>query len=511
MAGLMKTTTLHNLICSGARSTCRGGIRTSQNSLLLLAIASAPFLAGSLALAAEAEAGMNVTFLQAPAGAPLMTIPLSVSDNPAARPQGFLSQRSPRSAEEIQSLPPAIAEDYAGKEFSAYQIAALPDGARYLVVLNEDTSLKFLNRNDSGFWYARIYLVPKESEAKPKVIKEGYQAMGNDVMIPVELQLPGIGATRLKSCKTELGYSISGTQSGKPSVYTGRGAALQVTGSHVTKEGKLTLTVTVPDEMAVTSDTQVSLRFEPLQPGLPEHTASAKVTDFLTLGSARFVITALAPDFSSAKIAIVAGSLEETLKQQLQVGAQMPAFAQVDLITRRTVTQKDVLARAKTNAGVIFVFGDLESPGNRYGGGYSPPYRGAGTTVLPLPASDVADQLGLQAQAKPLLVLVTRQIGLDYLYTDLRNKIPDYLVLTDYADPLRTSFRQPQGNMGGWYGPQFGSGQEPSLRQLFNLPGNTLAIAAFDGQGNVRYVKADAASSFLVSLGEARAALVAKH
>ncbi len=448
----------------------------------------------------------GATFLQIPKGAPLISVPLAVVESSSPRSQGYLSQRVPRPQDELASVPPAVSASYVGKEFLAYQIAALPDGTRYLVVLNEDTGLKFLNRNDSAgnMWYARIYRVPKDGDAKPELVKGGYQSSGNDVMIPVQLWLPDIGTTKTKSFNTEIGYSINGYSSGKPQVYTGRGTALQVSGSHVTPEGKLTLMVTVPDELTVTPETQVVLRFEPLQPGLPEHTASGKISDFLTLGAARFAVTGVTPDFASATLALMSGSLEQTMKQQLQLGSQLPAFAQVDLITRKTVTQTDVLAKAKGSAGVVFVFGDLEPAGGR--GSYPSPYRMPGSTALPLPAADVVEQLAVQMQPKPIVVIVTRAIGLDFLYSDLRNKLPEYFVLADYADPLRTMFRQSGGP--GWYGgPPFTSGQEPSLRQLFNLPANTLAIVAFDQQGKVRYVKADAAASFLPSLAEARAAL----
>ena len=87
--------------------------------------------------------------------------------------------------------------------------------------------------------------------------------------------------------------------------------------------------------------------------GLPERSASGKVTDFLTLGAARFVVTGMAPDFSQATIAVVAGSLEQTLKENLQLGAQMPAFSQVDLVTRKAVTREEVLGRAKNAAPVV--------------------------------------------------------------------------------------------------------------------------------------------------------------
>lgn len=452
----------------------------------------------------------DATFLQVPQGTPSFSVPLAVVESSVSRSPGYLSQRAPRVQDELASVPAAISAAYVGKEFLAYQIAALPDGTRYLVALNEDTGLKFLNRNESmgNLWYARIYRIPKDGDAKPELVKEGYQSSGNDVMIPVQLWLPDIGTTKAKSFNTEIGYSMNGFQNGKPQVYTGRGTTLQVSGSHVTPEGKLTLTVTVPDELTVTPETQVLLRFEPLQPGLPDHTAAGKISDFLTLGPARFAVASITPDFASATLALMSGSLEQTLRQQLQLGSQLPAFAQVDLVTRKTVTQNDVLAKAKGSAGVVFVFGDLEPASGRFGSPYTPPYRMPGSTALPLPTADVVEQLAAQMQSKPVLVFVTRVIGLDFLYSDLRNKLPEYFVLADYADPLRTMFRQPQTGGPGWYGgPPFSGGQEPSLRQLFNLPANALAIVAFDQQGKVRYVKADAAASFLPSLAEARAAL----
>jgi hypothetical protein len=123
----------------------------------------------------------------------------------------------------------------------------------------------------------------------------------------------------------------------------------------------------------------------------------------------------------------------------------------------------------------------------------------------------VTNQLGVELKSKPVVVLVTRQIGIDFLYDDLRDQVPDYQILADYTDPLRTIFRLPQYGPGGWYGPPYPDGQDqPSLRQLFNLPANTLAIVAFDRRGKVVYVKTDAANSFLPSLSEARSALVAR-
>ncbi len=240
---------------------------------------------------------------------------------------------------------------------------------------------------------------------------------------------------------------------------------------------------------------------------MPEPTASGKLTDFLNLGSARFVVTGLAPDFSSANLAIVAGSLEQTVQQQLALGAQMPAFSQVDLLSRKTITREQLLSKAKSSAGVVFVFGDLAPPSGRFNRMMGPMGR-PDNTILPLPPGEVVEQLGIELTPKPVVVLVTRQISIDFLYEELRNILPDYLVLTDYADPLRTTFRLPQNGPGGWYGPPpFAQKDEPSLRQLFNLPPNTLSIVAFDREGKVTYVKADAASTFLPSVAEARAIL----
>ena len=181
-----------------------------------------------------------------------------------------------------------------------------------------------------------------------------------------------------------------------------------------------------------------------MSPGLPEHTASGKASDFLTLGSARFVVTAIEQDFSSATLAVVAGSLAETLKQQLQLGTQMPAFSQVDLITRKTVTREDLLATSRRSAPTVFIFGDLAASGFRPP--YGPPMGPGAGPVLPLPVAEASEQLGLELEPKPVVAFVTRQVGLDFLYGELRSKNPGYFVLCDFADPLRTTFRLPQMN-----------------------------------------------------------------
>jgi len=446
--------------------------------------------------------GKPMTFLQAPANARSFKITLAVPNHASSR-QGFLAQRSPQPLEELSSIPAAISEACAGKEFWAFEVATLPDGTRYLAVLIDDKTVKFLNRNNEPVWRARIYKLAPWNDAKPELLREGLQSSGNDVMIPVEMEVPGIGAIKVKTLRTEVGYNVSGGyQGGKPQVYSGRGAAMTVSGSQVLPEGKVTVTVNVPDEMMVTPNTQITLQFEPLTPGLPDRTASGKITDYLSLESARFMVTDLASDFSVVAVAVTTDSLEETLKRQLQLGAQMPAFSQVDLVTRKTITREELLARAKNSAGIIFVFGDLQSSAGPSPGVYIPPMHGG--MGLPLPTAEVAEQAGLD-QAKPLLVLITRQIGMEYLYQELRNKTPDYLVLSDYTDPLRTAFRTSQS---GWYGPggPYQNSHSPSLRQLFNLP-DKLAVVAFDSSGKVVFVNADASGRFLPAFADARAAL----
>lgn len=502
----MKTSYLPPPSFGLARFTRETRLRPRARRSASCAIGGLFLLLAFLVNAAESEhqatAG-SVSFIQAPEGSRSFILPLSVLETPGSRPQGYLAQRSPESATETTDLPPTIKNAYPGKEFSAFDIAKLPDGTRYLLVLHEDKAVKFLNRNEQSFLYARVYRLGPGPDAQPEIVREGFQSPGNDVTIPVEIDIPEIGITKVKKLRTEVGYSLGGLNNGRPSINTGRGQGLQVTGSQVIKEGKLTLTLNVPDDLKVASDTLATLRFEPVTSGLPERIVSGKISDYLTLGPARFVLTSLAPDFSQATLAVAAGSLEETLKQQLQVGTQMPPFSQVDLLTRKTVTRDEVLGKAKSGAPVFFVFGDLPTPRSPYG-----PYYSGGPGMggsLPMPPAEVADQLALELKPKPVVVFVTRQIGLDFLYGDLRNKTPDYLVLADFADPLRTTFRPPPGP-GSYGGPAYPMPHEPSLRQLFNLPDRSLSIVAFESSGKVVYVKADAGRDFLVSLGEARVA-----
>ncbi|MGZ4964447.1 MAG: hypothetical protein ACXWJB_14010 [Limisphaerales bacterium] len=440
----------------------------------------------------------GVSFMQPPQGAQLIKIALSLQDRHPSRHE-YLSQRSPQPLEDVTSIPAAIAKAYAGKEFSLFEMASLPNGTRYFVSLNQDKSLNFLNRTDTQIWYARIYRM--EGDSQPKIVREGYQTSGTDVLIPVELQWPGTNAAQPKTIRTEIGYNISGMNRERPQVYSGRADTLTVTGSQMVEQGRLTASVTVPPEMAVTPDTLITLGFTSTEPGLPEHAASGKIGDFITVGAVRFIVTDLAPDFSSITFAIVSGSLEKTAKEQLQLGTAMPPFSQLDLVSRKAVTREQILESAKNSSCVVFVFGDLKGPSANQG--YMPMDRGGST--LPLPAGEVAEQIALETTPKPLVVIVTRQISMEFLYQDLRNKTPDYLVLTDYSDALRTKFQMPQS--GGFYPgqPYYSMSHEPTLRQVFNLA-NTLAIAVFDRSGKVIYVKADVGNDFLGSIAEARAA-----
>lgn len=441
-------------------------------------------------------------FPTAPDSAKKLTLPLSTVEAGSRRQQGFPDQRSPSQLTPLGTLPAGLAELYPqGTQPFAYELAALADGTRYVAVLNE-ADLEIISRNPSNLWYARFAKVPPGDGATAEVLREGYLTSGGDSVIPVDLMFPPIGANKLTTRRTEIGLQWSGTNDGEPQVYSKRGPALGVAGSQVLNEGKLTVTVTVPDDYTVSASTPVSLKFKPLVPGLPERTATGKLDDLLTLGPARFVVTGLAPDFSSISLAIVASSLEETLKQQLQLGQQMPAFAQVDLLTRATVTKESLLEKAAGAPGIVMVFGNIPTPTN-------PNFPMAQQEIsLPVPPAEVAELLGAGLATKPVVVIVTREVSIEMLYSTLRNTTPPYVLLTDFVDPLRTSFRQPPNSGTAWYGGAWANNQsDASLRQLFNLPADTTAVVAFDSTGKVVFVQADANDGFLAALADAREAL----
>lgn len=469
---------------------------------ILMMLAAVPVCA-QVATPANPPAAAGYQFPSAPEGARTLTLPLSTVDSATRNQQGFIEQRSSTQLKPLATLPEGLAELYAGKESFAYEIATLLDGTRYLAVLNE-ADVKILNRNSSELWYARFAKVAPGDDSKAEVVREGYLTMGGDTTIPVQLTFPPLGTDQLTTRSGEVGFQWNGTNNGEPSIYPGRGSALRVSGSQILNEGKLTATVTVPDDYKVSASTAVSLKFEPLTPGLPERTANGELKDLLTLGTARFVVTGLAPDFSSINLAIVTSSLEETLKQQLQLGQQMPAFAQVDLLTRATVTKESLLKDAAGGPGIVMVFGNLPLPAMpNYG---NPQMQ---RTLLPVPPAEVASLLGADMPTKPVVVIVTREVSIELLYSTLRNTTPPYTLLTDFVDPLRTTFRQPQNMGGGFYGGWSSIPSDATLRQLLNLPADTTSVAAFDATGKVVYVKADASEGFLSALAEARETLKA--
>lgn len=485
------------------------------NRQICIRIVAAISLIPIIAWAADPQASpapRQIELAKVPEGAKRLTIPLTVSDPDA---QGFSNRRyigmQPNEIlQPLDSVPQALSNAYtAGKNF-AFEFATLPDGTRFIVLLGKFDSMKNLTRNQFEIWHARIYKFSQGDNSEPELLREGFQTPGGEVTFPLTVPIPDIGTNHVDTAQLEVGYSINGTPNNEPMVYSRRNLALTLSGTQITEEGQLTVTAAVPETFKVSPETSLTLSFHPLEPGLPDHIASGTARDLITLGSARIAVVSMASDFSSVTLAVVAGSLKETFQESVAVGADMPPFSQVDLVNRRTVTREDVLATARTNSGVVFIFGDLAPAGGRYNSRYVPPNVNRDSATLPLPVSEIAGQLAISTDPPPLLVIVTRQIGIDFLYGDLRNKTPDYLLITDYVDPLQTSFQLTQPGSPPFYRPRDSNPQEPSLRQVFDLPDKALPIVAVDNSGKVVYVRVDAQNTFLASLAEARAAIAAK-
>jgi hypothetical protein len=457
----------------------------------------ASWLIVSLATSAWANA-TNIVIAQAPENARRIVFQLTpLQNNPNSRQNGS------QPLEEVAPPNNAIARDFTNKESFTFQFFALKNNTRYFVTMSQDTKFKSLSREDSSssLWYGRAYRQAPETSSKPELLREGCLRMGNDVLFPVEVELPGIGATKLTSTRLDVGFSFNGMQNGKPMLYArSQGLGVQLGGFQVLPEGKLSITLTVPEELVPGPQTPVSLRFDPLSPGFPERVAASAAGDFLTLGTARFIVSEIASDFSTATVAVLAGNLDQIAKDQTEMVSTLPPFSQIELLTRASITRETLLERAKTASGIVIIFGDIGGVSRNNGP------MGAANILLPLPPTDIATQLQVDPKRKPVVVFVTRQLTGEFLYQDLRNKTPDFLVLTDYSDPLKTALRSSQ-YPGGYYSSNYGI-QDVTLRQLFNLP-ERLNIAAFDRNGKVAYVKSDATKDFLVSLAEARDALKA--
>jgi hypothetical protein len=204
------------------RSSRRPVRPSSRSRLLLNKLTCVAMMLSSADAAVDRTETGAIGFADVPSDARVVTIPLAVSEENPGQP-GYLMQRAPDNLAAMSELPASISDQYARKEFSAFEFAALADGTRYIVVLNENKEIKFLNRTEPGFWYARVYRIPPDG-GKAELLKEGLQTPGNDVTVPVELELPGIGATKLKKVRAEVGYSLNTFPGNTPQVTAGRGA-----------------------------------------------------------------------------------------------------------------------------------------------------------------------------------------------------------------------------------------------------------------------------------------------
>jgi hypothetical protein len=177
-------------------------------------------------------------------------------------------------------------------------------------------------------------------------------------------------------------------------------------------------------------------------------------------------------------------------------------MAQVELFTRRLVTGDDLLATASKSAGVLMIFGDFKEDPMP---GFFPGNQGKSAT-LQMSESGILETIrsSTAGSQMPQVVFVARQLALRKLYEEYLSKQPPFMVLSDYSDALKTSFRGPRTGGPEYYSyPGQDSTQKSTLRDSMGLPEGRVSVILLDRSGKVVYSKTDAGDDLRTPLVEA--------
>lgn len=381
----------------------------------------------------------------------------------------------------------------AEKYTAMLEMGSQADGNSYYALLRPEPTPKFLSNNNGRNDSWQAVLLKKDAAGKFTKLNEGLVSYG-DVAIPLVVPDP-----TGKPFDAKLILNVNGRTNDMPTATISIRGGREASGSIMLTNAKLTVTVDMGVALKYSRDMAVNYRLEPFDKTVPVLSGAGRIGDLVTLGSATVTVGGIAQDFSSVSLLQVSNTLDQAAKG-LQLGSRMPSFSQVELFERKTVSWRDVLDEARRTGYVVMVFGDL-ADSNQQQWGY-----GGRPSELPLDRRSIVETVSAALANAPKVIFVTRQIALKELYEEQRNQRPGYWVLSDFANPLSTSFSMP--NRGGGYMPYNPpSGEGNTLRALLSLPGDMVSVLVFDADGKLVYLRTVAGPNALPALTGANEAM----
>lgn len=440
-----------------------------------------------------------------PAGMARIMVPLTASSSDQ-------THYGPAQQRQISSGPvPERLQSAGGGAYRFHvDLGSDPAGRAYHLLVEPREDLKVLSQHGGSAPIPLSALVLRESgPAAPReleTVTSGILMPGQHTEIPfrVPLSVP-VGSNALREFGGALGFSLNPHSDGRYAGNSSFRTRLSVSGAAFLERAKIEVKMNTVAEIPPGREQQVSVSLEPLDPHVPARQASGKLSDTLTLGGMRLAVEEVAADLSAIRFAVVHGDVEQTIVRQEEAVSALPALAQVELFDRRMLSSSDLLSSAAESGWLVLVFGEFrqEETGGERGMVIVRP--GQPTSVLSMAPQAVLQILvqGTGTGRPPATAFVVRGIDLSLLYSDYLNGRPDFLVLSDYADPMRVQFRSPTPYGGGYYPPGPHSASRSTLRQILGLPDDRVSVVLFDAAGKAHYVKPDAGENLQGALLEA--------
>jgi hypothetical protein len=411
----------------------------------------------------------------------------------------FKLEFSPSSAPFYDAYQHSIKSEKLAEEQDGYpyqmDLGTLIDGNPYKVLIKDTADMNIISEHSERLFTIRVIRLRENQE--PETVKEGILPMGNDLVIPLEVSPEKLGIPFKGPVKGSMRIAVSGNS------FPGYEGRCQTTltgilsGTTSTDQAFLRASMTCGESLEL-KNRHLNLVVEPLGDKRNSIACVGKVSEPLTLRSAKFFVEKIASDSSELVLVLVDGTLVQEIKPDepiLTVGKPFPGFARVDLVRRELVSLDGLRKEAGDDGYVVLIFGDLKmAPQPFYGG--QPPMRN-----LPFDETMISDILKKDCEKSLVIGFVCQQLPLVFLYEKWLGRDPEFHVLSDFSNPLDMQFIGIRTEP-GMYRPPYDRERGETLRGNLKLENQKVVTALIDANGGLVYLNPDAGTELAKSLAQ---------
>lgn len=366
------------------------------------------------------------------------------------------------------------------------------DGRRYVVMVKDASDMNIITENPERLSMAKV--LRGNDNTKMETVIEGLILLNREIVISFELTPETILVPMKEPVRGSIRIGVFGNN------YPAYGGQCQtilsgsLSGSTSIEAAFLHASITCGDTLELKSR-NLTVTVKPFADKMASVSSTGKLTDPLTLGSAKLVVEKIASDSSELVLAVLDGQLVQERQQDAAfpvVGRPFPAFTRVELFRHELVTLGNLQEQAGQEGYVVLIFGDFKTTLPPYYGG-QPPLR-----TLSLDERMISDMVKKDCEKSVVIGFICQQFSLGCLYEKWLGQEPDFHVLSDFSNPLDTQFIGARMEPGAYRPDERGE----TLRRNLRLENQKVVTALIDGNGGLVYLNPDAGGELSKSLVE---------